>query len=116
MNFDRKLEQIQTVADFHPNSAEWSHVLKRLHLAHHGRIHAAILGPPLVKRCAADPMLAAQFGNGHPALRLAQHAHDLGFGETALLHRNLLVHLAEKILLPHPLNHGERLPSVSKIW
>ncbi|NEX48688.1 hypothetical protein, partial [Pseudotabrizicola algicola] len=41
---------------------------------------------------------------------LAQHAHDLGFGETALLHRNLLVHPAEKILLPHPLNHGEDYP------
>ncbi|WP_146172334.1 transposase, partial [Cereibacter azotoformans] len=29
------------------------------------------------------------------------------FGETALLHRNLLVHPAEKILLPHPSNLGE---------
>ena len=82
-------------------------ILKGLHLARHGRINAAILGPPLVKCRAADPELAAQLGKGHPALRLAQHSHDLGFGETALLNRNLLVHLAEKILLPHPLNHGE---------
>lgn len=28
MKFDRKPEQIQTVADFYPNSAEWSYVLK----------------------------------------------------------------------------------------
>lgn len=28
MNLDRKPEQIQTVADFYPNSAEWSYVLK----------------------------------------------------------------------------------------
>jgi hypothetical protein len=40
-------------------------------------------------------------------LRLAKHAHDLGVGETALLHRNLLVHLAEKILRSQPLNDGE---------
>ncbi|MBK5922544.1 hypothetical protein CCR90_01885 [Rhodovulum sulfidophilum] len=56
-------------------------------------------------------MLTAQLGHGHPALRLAQHAHDLGFGETALLHRNLLVHPAEKILRSHPPNHGEDYPS-----
>ena len=61
-------------------------------------------------RRAADPVLAAQLGHGHPALRLAQHALDLGFGETALLHRNLLVHLAENFLPPHPLNHGEDYP------
>lgn len=59
-----------------------------------------------VKRRAADHMLAAKLGNGQPALRLAQHAYDLDFGETALLHRNLLVHLAEKIRPSHPLNHG----------
>ncbi|WP_237400819.1 hypothetical protein, partial [Rhodovulum sulfidophilum] len=54
-------------------------------------------------------------------LRLAQHAHDLGFGETALFHRNLLVHPAEKILRSHPSNHGEdyrggdqRLPARAK--
>ena len=38
----------------------------------------------------------------HAALHLAQHTHDLGLGESCLLHRNLLVHPAEKILLPHP--------------
>lgn len=35
-----------------------------------------------------------------------EHDHDLGLGKTCLLHRNLLVHAAEKILLPHPLNIG----------
>jgi hypothetical protein len=46
---------------------------------------------------------------------MVARAHDLGFGETALLHRNLLVHPAEKILRLHPLNHGEeylRMPKV----
>ncbi|WP_417827118.1 IS66 family transposase, partial [Thalassospira povalilytica] len=44
------------------------------------------------------------------ALHLAQHAHDLGFGKSCLLHRNLLVHPAEKILLPHPLKIGGITP------
>ncbi|WP_189654732.1 hypothetical protein [Paracoccus mutanolyticus] len=44
---------------------------------------------------------------GQPGLGLTQHAHDLGIGETALLHRNLFAHPAEKILPPHPLDHGE---------
>ena len=63
--------------------------------------------PPFVEGRAADPMLAAQFGHGKPTLSLTQHGHDLGFSETCLLHRNLLVQLAEKILRSHPLNHGE---------
>ena len=52
-------------------------------------------------------MLAAQLGHGKPALGLTQYTHNLGLGETALLHWNLLVHLAEKILRPHSLNHGQ---------
>lgn len=60
-----------------------------------------------VGRCAASPMLAAQFGHGQTVLNLTQHAHDLGFGEAAPTHRILLVHLAKKILLPIPLNQGE---------
>ncbi|WP_244908347.1 ATP-binding protein, partial [Cereibacter azotoformans] len=36
------------------------------------------------------------------------------FGETALLHRNLLVHPAEKILLPHPSNLGEDYRYISE--
>lgn len=52
-------------------------------------------------------MLATQVRHRQITLGLTQLDHDLGLGETALLHRNLLVHRAEKILLPHPLNHGE---------
>ncbi|MBO9486706.1 hypothetical protein J7376_09275, partial [Paracoccus sp. R12_1] len=37
---------------------------------------------------------------------LAQHTHDLGFCVSCLLHRNLLSHPAEKILLPHPVKIG----------
>lgn len=36
-------------------------VLERLHLAHHGRIHAAILRATLVEARCADPMLPAKF-------------------------------------------------------
>jgi hypothetical protein len=56
-------------------------------------------------------VLAAQLKHCQPALGLTQHGHDLGFGETALLHRNLLVHPDEKILPAHPLNHGEDYPA-----
>lgn len=59
-----------------------------------------------MSRCTSH-VFTAQIGNRHPALRLAQHAHDLGFSETALLHWNLLVHLAEKILHSHHFNHGQ---------
>ncbi|MEY9773058.1 hypothetical protein ABIA14_005399 [Sinorhizobium fredii] len=55
-------------------------------------------------------MFAAQVGNRHPALRLAQYRHDLGFAKSALLHQNLLEHLAEKILLLKPLIRGEDYP------
>lgn len=67
-----------------------------------------MLGPPLVERRAADPMLTAQLRCGHPAFRVTLHALDLGFGATALLCRNLPVH--PKILRPHPLNQGDDYP------
>lgn len=51
-------------------------------------------------------MLAAQLANGHPSPP-PPPAHELGFDETVLLHRNLLVHLAEEIPPSHPLNLGE---------
>lgn len=40
----------------------------------------------------------------------ASGPHDLGFGEMALLHRNLLVRLGEKTLLWHSFFHGEDYP------
>lgn len=52
-------------------------------------------------------MLPAKLRYGDTAFRLAQHSHDLGFGKSALLHHNLLEHLAEKILLLKPLICGE---------
>ena len=51
-------------------------------------------------------MFAAQLGSRNAAFHLAQHTHDLRFCESCLLHRYLLVHPAEKILLPHPLKIG----------
>jgi len=38
------------------------------------------------------------------------HRPDLDFGETALLHLNLLVHPVEKIRLLHPPNQAEDYP------
>lgn len=60
-----------------------------------------------MKAGGTDAVLPAQVRNGHATFRLAQHGHDLGFAKSALLHRNLLEHLAEKILLLKPLIHGE---------
>jgi hypothetical protein len=55
--------------------------------------------------------------NAPPTLGLTQHAHDLGLGETALLHLNLLVHRAEKFYFRISLTTGG-LPrdSVRKGW
>ena len=105
-------------------------ILQRLHLAHHGCIHAAKLGPPLVKCRAADPVLAAQLGNRHPALRLAQHAHDLLFGAYAApsgatvpsksVKRFFLIGISSSILprkfyLRIPLTIGRRAAQVPKL-
>jgi len=59
-------------------------------------------------------VFAAQLGHGQPALRLPQHAHDLGFSETALLHQSFLFNFAEKILLMQPLTIGKIARSISK--
>lgn len=60
---------------------------------------------PLSTLMASGPP-RQRLGDGQTALRLTGQAHDLGFGETDLPHRNLRVHPAEKILRPHPLNQG----------
>src|SRR5690606_12029182 len=52
-------------------------------------------------------MLPAQVGHRHATFSLAQHGHDLGFAKSALLHQNLLEHLAAKILLLKPLIRAE---------
>ena len=64
--------------------------------------HAAILGAPFVDAGTAHRVLAAQLGGRHAALHLAQRTHDLGLCKSCILHRNLRVHPAEKIPLPHP--------------
>jgi hypothetical protein len=51
-------------------------------------------------------MLAAKLSHRHTALSLAQDRKNLGFAISGHLHLNLLVHLAEKILLPQPLTFG----------
>ena len=80
--------------------------LHGLHLADHGRIHAAILRPLFVERRIAHAMFAAQLGHWHTAFSLAQDRKNLGFAISGHLHLNLLVHLAEKTLLPHPFTFG----------
>jgi hypothetical protein len=82
-------------------------VLQALHLADHGRIHAAILRAPLIEGRRAHAMLAAQLSHRHTSLGLAQDRKDLGFVESRHLHQIILSHLAEKILHPHPLSFGE---------
>jgi transposase len=49
-------------------------------------VHAAILGFPPVNGGIADPVRAAQIGDGNPGLVLFQDADDLIFGEPAALH------------------------------
>ena len=48
-------------------------------------------------------MVTAKLGHRHAALGLAQDRKDLGFAVSGHLHLNLLMHLAEKILLSQPL-------------
>lgn len=69
------------------------------------RIHTAIFGPPFVKHGTAHAVFTALL-HGSAAFHPAQHAHDLGLGKPCLFHRNLFVHPAEKIQLPHPFNIG----------
>ena len=53
-----------------------------------------------------DAVLPAQLGHGHPAFSLPQDHKDLRFLVSRHLHLNLLMQLAEKILLPQPLTLG----------
>lgn len=54
-----------------------------------------------------NPMLAAELGHGQPALRLTQQPVIWALGETALLHRYVLVVLAEEIRRSYPLDHRQ---------
>ncbi|KKC33831.1 hypothetical protein WH91_06750, partial [Devosia psychrophila] len=53
---------------------------------------------------SAHPMLSAQIGHPNPTFGLAQDRQDLGFAISRHLHQNLLVHIAEKILLLNPID------------
>src|SRR6056297_1163027 len=56
--------------------------LKLLEPGHQRGIHAAKLGPPLVKRRAADAVLAAQIRDRRPGLGLLENAQNLVVAES----------------------------------
>ena len=60
-------------------------------------------------------MFPAKLGHRHTALSFAQDRKDLGFAVSRHLHLNLLMHLAEKTLLPQPLTFGGDYPTDPKI-
>ena len=55
-------------------------------------------------------MFTAKLSHWNTAFGLAQDRKNLWFAVSAHLHMNLLVHLAEKILLPQPLTFGGGYP------
>jgi len=99
-------------------------VFDSLHLADQRRIHAAILRPSFIERRVTHAMLAAQLGHRHTAFSLpqdrpsrrllskSQPGSGLICASVYLLvfMRNLLMHLAEKILLMQPLTFGGDYP------
>ena len=52
------------------------------------------------------PVLAAKLRHSHAPFGLAQNRQDLRVAVSACLHRNLLMRIAEKILLMNPVNRG----------
>ena len=81
-------------------------VIDGLHLADQGRIHAAILRPPLVERGVAHALLAAQRSTCIPPSACRRIARICAYVYLIVFIRNLLMHLAEKILLMQPLTFG----------
>ncbi len=96
-------------------------ILDRLLLGNPRRVHPAILRAPLLEQRVAHAMVAAQLGHRHAAFGLTQDRKDLFIGAYAappgatvpsssvyllVFIRNLLVHLAEKILLMQPPTFG----------
>ncbi len=70
-------------------------ILESLHLADHGRIHAAIFCAPLVNCRNALSMFAAQFRHGNATFRLTQDRKNLLLSKSARLHQNIPGHNAE---------------------
>ena len=60
-------------------------LLQLLHACHERCIHAAELGPPLVKSRRADSQFATQLGDGQPGLCPLEYVDDLAIGETRFL-------------------------------
>ena len=61
-------------------------VFKFLHVGHHGGVHAAELGAPLVERGGADALLAADHWHLQTGLGLPQKTKDLFFAEFTCSH------------------------------
>src|SRR5699024_9840498 len=61
-------------------------VLKLLHASHHGGVHAAVFGAPLVKRSAAHAVLAAQIWHRRTSFSLLEDRHNLAVGVSRLFH------------------------------
>ena len=59
--------------------------LNGIHLADQGRIHPAILRPPLVERRVAQTVRAAQLGQRHTAFGLPQDPSDLRLSVSACI-------------------------------
>jgi hypothetical protein len=75
--------------------------LNGFRLGNHRGVHAAIFGPPFVKRGVGYRVLSAKLNSRNAGFSLLQHRHNLDFRKSALLHQNLLVPNTEKILLPN---------------
>ena len=58
-------------------SAAISQAKQFIHARHHGHIHAAVLGPPFVKRRRADAQLTTHIGNADARLNAFNRVHDL---------------------------------------
>lgn len=56
-------------------------------LAHHGDVHAAVLGPPFIKTGVAHPVFAAKLSNRYPCFGLLQDVKYLGLGKSRFLQR-----------------------------
>ncbi len=57
-------------------------VFELLHADHHGGIHAAKLGPPLLKACGADSQLTAYLRHRQTGFNTFEGSHVLAVGKT----------------------------------
>lgn len=64
-------------------------VFNLFHPAHHGRVHAAVFGSPLVKGGAADANFTTKVRHRKIGFGALQSAHDLAVGKSRFLHVGL---------------------------